>query len=79
MASSPVDHLLLADQQDPILLASLLEMGLPETRAKKALSATNNSSVEAALTWAFDHAGDPGIDDVTLTLALTLTLIGPRH
>jgi len=43
-----------------------VEMGIPEVRARKGLLATGNASVEAALDWAFEHAGDPGIDDPQL-------------
>jgi len=47
---------------DQALLQSLLEFEFPEIRAKKALLAVNNSSVDAAIQWITDHQEDADID-----------------
>ena len=76
LSASPVGHLIQHEIVDPVLLSSLLEMGIPEVRAKKALVATLNTSTDAALTWAFDHANDEGIDDPPAVRALAAVLAG---
>lgn len=40
---------------DEVLLKSLLEFEFPELRAKKALLATNNGSLDAAIEWITNH------------------------
>eukprot|EP00128_Syssomonas_multiformis_P018987 Colp12_sorted_trinity150504_noHs@9584 len=44
-------------------LDSLMAMGVPEIRCKRALLATGNSSADAAINWVFEHSDDPDIDD----------------
>ncbi|ORX93413.1 UBX-domain-containing protein [Basidiobolus meristosporus CBS 931.73] len=43
-------------------LQSLLDMGFPEVRVKKALKATNNAGLQPAMDWLIAHAEDPNID-----------------
>ncbi|KAG5293569.1 ubiquitin carboxyl-terminal hydrolase [Histoplasma capsulatum G186AR] len=44
-------------------LDQLLAMGFPEVRSKKALHATGNANVEAAMNWLITHMEDPDIDE----------------
>ncbi|XP_077311986.1 UBX domain-containing protein 1 [Lithobates pipiens] len=44
-------------------LESLLEMGFPQTRAEKAVSATGNQGIESAMDWLMEHEDDPDIDE----------------
>lgn len=46
-------------QQDPVKVAQLSEMGISETQAKKALTATDGD-VNRALDWVFSHPDDLG-------------------
>lgn len=41
---------------------TLLEFGVPEIRAKKALKATGSAGLQAALDWLEKHQDDPNID-----------------
>merc|ERR1719220_2747987 len=50
-------------QPDATIVAELLSMGLTESAAKRACLAVQNSGVEAAITWHFEHQDDPGTDD----------------
>ncbi|KAJ2893568.1 hypothetical protein MKZ38_008440 [Zalerion maritima] len=43
-------------------LAQLEAMGFPKSRCERALHATGNSSVDAAMEWLFAHMDDPNID-----------------
>eukprot|EP01112_Ceratiomyxa_fruticulosa_P013108 TRINITY_DN3667_c0_g1_i2.p1 TRINITY_DN3667_c0_g1~~TRINITY_DN3667_c0_g1_i2.p1 ORF type:complete len:591 (-),score=177.33 TRINITY_DN3667_c0_g1_i2:78-1850(-) len=43
---------------DPVLLASLVEMGFPEEKVKQALKHVNNSSIDNALNWIVEHLED---------------------
>eukprot|EP00002_Diphylleia_rotans_P021157 TRINITY_DN411_c0_g1_i1.p1 TRINITY_DN411_c0_g1~~TRINITY_DN411_c0_g1_i1.p1 ORF type:complete len:759 (-),score=138.54 TRINITY_DN411_c0_g1_i1:202-2478(-) len=45
------------------LLAELLMMGFPEVRSRKALIATGDDSLEAAMNWLLEHMDDPDIDN----------------
>lgn len=47
---------------DEGIVASLLEMGFPVERARKAAVKTNNAGAEAAMNWLFEHMEDPDID-----------------
>ncbi|KLJ11056.1 ubiquitin thiolesterase [Blastomyces silverae] len=47
---------------DQNALDQLLTMGFPEVRCKKALHATGNADVEAAMNWLIAHMEDPDID-----------------
>lgn len=49
------------------ILSQLLTMGFPQPRCVKALQATGNSDLEAAMNWIFAHMDDPGIDDPPAT------------
>ncbi|KXN86253.1 Ubiquitin carboxyl-terminal hydrolase 14 [Leucoagaricus sp. SymC.cos] len=49
-------------QFDSIALEQLLLMGFSENRCKRALLATNNSGLDMALAWIFEHTEDPDID-----------------
>ncbi|KAL1998442.1 hypothetical protein VTN02DRAFT_6165 [Thermoascus thermophilus] len=49
------------DQQDPAKVAQLGEMGIDESRARKALAATDGD-VNRALDWVFSHPDDSGFD-----------------
>jgi len=49
----------------------LKEMGFPESRCVKALQVVNNSSVEAAMNWIFEHMDDPDIDTASSPAAST--------
>ncbi|KAJ2158930.1 hypothetical protein GGF46_003402 [Coemansia sp. RSA 552] len=42
---------------------TLLEFGFPEARVDKALKATKDGGLQAALDWLDQHAGDEGIDE----------------
>ncbi|XP_019166452.1 PREDICTED: UBX domain-containing protein 1-like isoform X2 [Ipomoea nil] len=44
------------------LLSELEFMGFSESRAKKALQSSGNSSIEAAINWLIDHENDPDDD-----------------
>lgn len=44
-------------------MQSLIEMGFPENRIKRALFNTGNSSSESAMNWLFEHMEDADIDD----------------
>lgn len=46
----------------PGALDQLLSMGFPIVRCEKALHATGNSDLEAAMNWLFAHMEDPDID-----------------
>ena len=46
----------------PGALDQLLSMGFPMVRCEKALYATGNSDLEAAMNWLFAHMEDPDID-----------------
>lgn len=48
---------------NPGALDQLLGMGFPTPRCEKALHATGNSDVEAAMNWLFAHMEDPDIDE----------------
>jgi len=61
MAASIAAHTQAPRRNDPMLLNSLLEMGFPENRAKKAVN--NNADLESAITWLEQHENDPDIDD----------------
>lgn len=50
------------DQQDPIKVAQLSEMGIGDAHARKALAATDGD-VNRALDWVFSHPDDLGEDD----------------
>ncbi|KAL9651603.1 hypothetical protein ABK040_001548 [Willaertia magna] len=45
------------------MVQQLMDMGIPENRAKRGVMNTNNSGVEAALSWVFEHAEDADIDN----------------
>ncbi|KAF9927885.1 hypothetical protein FBU30_002807 [Linnemannia zychae] len=42
---------------------TLIEMGFPKNRVLKAMKATKNSGLQAAMDWLVEHAEDPNIDD----------------
>lgn len=44
------------------MVRDLIDMGFPSIRAEKALAFVNNSSVQAAMDWIFEHMDDPDID-----------------
>ncbi|PKY02892.1 ubiquitinyl hydrolase [Aspergillus campestris IBT 28561] len=52
---------------DEEVLCQLLTMGFPQPRCVKALQATGNSDVEAAMNWIFAHMDDADIDDPPAT------------
>ncbi|KAJ3327066.1 hypothetical protein HDU76_012384 [Blyttiomyces sp. JEL0837] len=45
-------------QFDQASIDQIVGMGFPESRAKKALSATGNAGAEAAMNWLFEHMDD---------------------
>lgn len=47
-------------QFDAEAMAQLEGMGFPTIRCQKALLATGNSGIEAAMEWLFNHMEDPG-------------------
>ncbi|KAL4947751.1 hypothetical protein BDW69DRAFT_177823 [Aspergillus filifer] len=72
LSAGPVDgeHVLPEDeasndrlQVNADLLEQLLSMGFPQIRCGKALLATGNSDVEAAMNWLLSHMDDPDIDE----------------
>ncbi|KAL4063737.1 hypothetical protein J3A83DRAFT_4453851, partial [Scleroderma citrinum] len=58
-------------------LAQLEGMGFPTVRCQKALLATGNSDMEAAMDWLFSHMDDPDIDE-PIQLNTTGTKKGPE-
>lgn len=44
-------------------MQSLIDMGFPENRVKRALFNTGNSNPESAMNWLFEHMEDADIDD----------------
>jgi ubiquitin carboxyl-terminal hydrolase 5/13 len=58
-------------QFDAEAMAQLEGMGFPTIRCQKALLATGNSGIEAAMEWLFNHMEDPEIDN-------PIQLGGPR-
>lgn len=64
-----VDEELLPEEENEAFVANqealdqLLSMGFPRVRAEKALHATGNTDMEAAMNWLFAHMEDPDIDD----------------
>ncbi|XP_058206793.1 uncharacterized protein LOC131320186 isoform X3 [Rhododendron vialii] len=48
------------------LLGELQEMGFPLAQATRALHFSDNSSIDAAVNWLFDHQNDPDIDQMPL-------------
>ncbi len=44
-------------------LQTLLDMGFPEPRARRALVKTGHKGAQVAMDWLFDHADDADIDD----------------
>nr|CAG4714026.1 unnamed protein product [Naegleria fowleri] len=48
---------------DMQIVQSLVEMGIPENRAKRGAWKTNNVGLDAAMDWVFDHSGDADIDE----------------
>ncbi len=46
---------------DPGHLATLMNMGMPELKSKKALRETDNN-VDRAIDWIFSHPDDDGTD-----------------
>ncbi|KAI8574276.1 hypothetical protein RHMOL_Rhmol01G0341700 [Rhododendron molle] len=48
------------------LLGQLQEMGFPLAQATRALHFSDNSSIDAAVNWLFDHQNDPDIDQMPL-------------
>ncbi|KAH3665415.1 hypothetical protein OGAPHI_003599 [Ogataea philodendri] len=48
---------------DESAMNTLLGMGFPENRCKRALYATGNKDAEAAMNWLFAHMEDPDIDE----------------
>ncbi|KAJ5782189.1 hypothetical protein N7457_003963 [Penicillium paradoxum] len=51
---------------NPEALDQLLGMGFPTVRCEKALHATGNMDLEAAMNWLFAHMEDPDIDEPLL-------------
>ncbi|KAI8916098.1 hypothetical protein EDD86DRAFT_244052 [Gorgonomyces haynaldii] len=49
-------------QFDQATLDTLLSMGFPENRCKKAILKTGNAGADAAMNWLFEHMEDPDID-----------------
>ncbi len=48
---------------DATLVAELMAMGFSENSSKRALLGTNNSNIEAAAQWLFDHIDDNDFND----------------
>ncbi|KAG5567285.1 hypothetical protein RHGRI_002743 [Rhododendron griersonianum] len=48
------------------LLGELQEMGFPLAQSTRALHFSDNSSIDAAVNWLFDHQNDPDIDQMPL-------------
>lgn len=47
---------------DEVLVSALHKRGVSLNRARRACVATGNTSIEAALAWSVEHAGDPAMD-----------------
>jgi len=48
---------------DELIVAQLMGMGFPENGSRRAALATNNSSVENATSWVFEHMEDSNFND----------------
>lgn len=49
-------------QPDEMIVVQLVSMDISENAAKRAALATQNSGAEAAISWYFEHSGDPDIN-----------------